>query len=317
MKSFLITMIVFTSCIKAFTQHPDKAIARLRYSFIHIQDTTQKDKPYTENMLLVIGKNASVYTSYDKLIQDNDKRKRIIDQLNSQAAKGSISGSGTYNITSDEAGLKPTSSQDYYFFFNEQKFITKERIFNNYIIEETAPKITWIITKETANFYDIHCQKATTYFKGRNWIAWFAPEFPLQGGPWKLNSLPGLIIEAYDEKKQVQFQFAGMENLASTTDNNEKKILKSTNTELKILGMDSGNQILGKDIKLPTDAIIATRQELEKLRAAKERDNRGFTQAQLASTGINLQVAMDTKTSSSSKNNKVIVNNPIELPEKK
>jgi len=60
MKTFSATIffLIITSIVLA--QNADKALARVRYTFLHIQDTSQKDNPHRENMLLVIGKNATV-----------------------------------------------------------------------------------------------------------------------------------------------------------------------------------------------------------------------------------------------------------------
>jgi len=49
------------------------------------------------------------------------------------------------------------------------------------------------------------CQKAEGDFRGRHYIAWFSNKILIPDGPWKLCGLPGLILEAYDEKKTVYF----------------------------------------------------------------------------------------------------------------
>ena len=49
------------------------------------------------------------------------------------------------------------------------------------------------------------CHKAVADFRGREWIAWYAPELPLSYGPWKLCGLPGLILEAYDNKLEYKY----------------------------------------------------------------------------------------------------------------
>ena len=67
MKTFLSTFLAFAITSFVFAQKPDLALARVRYSFSHARDTAQKDKPYTENMILIIGKNASLYTSFDNI----------------------------------------------------------------------------------------------------------------------------------------------------------------------------------------------------------------------------------------------------------
>ncbi|MDT8346968.1 MAG: GLPGLI family protein [Flavobacteriaceae bacterium] len=70
---------------------------------------------------------------------------------------------------------------------------------NHYAIQENLPKIQWKIEEETKSIGNYTCRKATTSFRGRNYTVWFTPEIPLPYGPWKLNGLPGLILEAYDD----------------------------------------------------------------------------------------------------------------------
>lgn len=73
---------------------------------------------------------------------------------------------------------------------NESVFETKEDIY----------KIKWnlnsLVTKKIAGYL---CNRAEGFFRGRNYIVWYTIELPLSFGPWKLNGLPGLILEAYDE----------------------------------------------------------------------------------------------------------------------
>ena len=314
----ILTSALLAITLTAAAQNSDKALARVRYSFIHIKDTTEKDKPHTENMLLVIGKNASVFTSYDKLNQEIEMKKNLMEQMKSQA------GSGNINIKIDKTSSKPTTAVDYFYFANENKLFTKERLVTNYLIEEEAPKINWKISKDTASFSGVLCQKATAYFKGRNWIAWFAQDLPFQSGPWKLNGLPGLIVEAYDDKKEVQFQFAGIENIdeaeiAAADDKDQKISTPGGVGTVKIVGLDMGSSYLGNEIKLPADAVKTTKKELDKLKAARDKDPQGFMNAQMAAQGVTFGSGTTTRTSTnfSSTGKKNVTNNPIELPETK
>ena len=61
----------------------------------------------------------------------------------------------------------------------------------------------WKLNKETKNIGKFNCKKATCSFRGRNYTAWYTLEVPLPYGPWKLQGLPGVILEAYDEKKEI------------------------------------------------------------------------------------------------------------------
>lgn len=93
----------------------------------------------------------------------------------------------------------------------EQEMISNARFAYGFTHTEQVPQMDWNITKETKKLEDILVRKATTHFRGRNYIAWFAPEIPVPLGPWKLNGLPGLILEAYDEDKEILFIFQKLE----------------------------------------------------------------------------------------------------------
>jgi len=71
---------------------------------------------------------------------------------------------------------------------------------STYLVLETIPVFKWVMdSKESKKIGNYVCKKATTTFRGRNYIAWYAVDIPTQFGPWKFNGLPGLILEAYDE----------------------------------------------------------------------------------------------------------------------
>lgn len=282
----------------SFAQNTDKVLARLTYHFSHIQDTTQKDKPYTETMLLSIGKNASLYASADGLNQTMIRNKRLLE-----TAKNIDPGLISIQLDRTSADINSTV---YYFFVKENKFITKERVFNTYLIEEVAPKINWTLTSDTANFSGIRCQKALAYFKGRNWIAWFAPSLPFQSGPWKLNGLPGLILTAYDEKKEVQFQFGGMENaIANGTD--------APLSGPKVIDQDV-DLLRDSEISLPKNAIRTTQKAIDKLKSSRDKDPQGFIDAQRDVSNSTHYVKAQRKATIDPPK-KQLVNNPIELPE--
>ena len=63
---------------------------------------------------------------------------------------------------------------------------------------DTLYPMEWKISQDKKIIDGIDCFKASTLFKGREYIAWYAPSFPSDNGPWKLGGLPGLILEAYD-----------------------------------------------------------------------------------------------------------------------
>ena len=76
---------------------------------------------------------------------------------------------------------------------------------------ESIPQQSWIITFDTQELLGYTCQKATCHFRGRNYVAWFAPDIPVRQGPWKLGGLPGLILKAHDADTLYTFEAVKIE----------------------------------------------------------------------------------------------------------
>lgn len=283
MKTLLILLLSFTISNVALAQNPDKVLARIKYNFTHVRDTNQKNNPYTETMLLVIGKNASVFTSLTGLERDLDLPK-------ARQAPG--------------APFKPVNPTDVYFFAKENKLISRERFMNAYyLVDELPQKINWKIAKDTISINGIKCRKATANFKGRNWVAWFAPELPFQSGPWKLNGLPGLIIQANDDKNDVIFEFSGIDNL-------KKENL--TPEELEMSKIYDKSFFYNPEIALQKDAKVTNRAEFDKILALYRKDPKGFISAATGTPKDKIYVGVSATGVSHN-----IINNPIELPENK
>ncbi|MCD8387066.1 MAG: GLPGLI family protein [Bacteroidales bacterium] len=77
--------------------------------------------------------------------------------------------------------------------------------------DEPAGSIKWEIADSVKEILGYVCQLATADYHGRKWLAWFAPEIPLQEGPWKLSGLPGLILEACTEYDLYNFTATGLQ----------------------------------------------------------------------------------------------------------
>jgi GLPGLI family protein len=69
------------------------------------------------------------------------------------------------------------------------------------IYGDSIYNMTWTLTNETKIIDSIICEKATGYFRGRKYIAWYASKIAIPFGPYKFGGLPGLIVELYDEDK--------------------------------------------------------------------------------------------------------------------
>lgn len=76
--------------------------------------------------------------------------------------------------------------------------------------EDQIVPIQWQLTNQQRTISGIPCQEAIGNFRGRTYHAWFTYTIPISDGPWKLNGLPGLILEVYDDEKFVVFLFDGL-----------------------------------------------------------------------------------------------------------
>ena len=65
--------------------------------------------------------------------------------------------------------------------------------------------LNWSFKDSTKMVGNYITQKATTHFRGRSYTVWFSHEIPVPFGPWKLHGLPGLILQAYDQNRNVYF----------------------------------------------------------------------------------------------------------------
>lgn len=99
-------------------------------------------------------------------------------------------------------GRNNTTSKFFYNTINAFYFRTI-LLDESIIVKEDEYKIKWILSSETKKIGSFLCQKATTKFRGRSYIAWYSKDLPLSFGPWKLNGLPGLILEAHDTGRML------------------------------------------------------------------------------------------------------------------
>lgn len=302
----IISTILITITVSASAQKPDTAQVLVHYKFTHVRDTINRDHPYTENMALYIGKSSSAYRSYDHVLEQAEFKKQMQIAL-------ANSPDGRIQLNRNRRG----SGAEYYEFPNQKKLTRKEPlVMETYLVEDAMPAIDWKISGDTATYGGLHCQKATGHFKGRDYTAWFCPDMPLHVGPWKLNGLPGVIVEAYDAKKDVQFMFDGVEKVVITPDDQ----LAAPKTDgpgpkmVMIGGNDGGDPNI---IQLPKNAIKTTDKEFTKLDAAMRKDPDAFVQSQVAMHNANRPAGSDPVRINIKMGPPPVVNNPVELPEKK
>lgn len=198
------TLLLLALMISASSYAQENALAKVHYTFVHINDTTQTDKKHQDEMVLYLGQNSSYYTSYASYRMQEQVQK----QMDDPAFDGNIQIKGIGSATPES-----------YFFTRSPKQLKKtyKLLQQQYVLDQEFPVLEWAVGSETRDIGGYLCQKAEADFKGRRYTAWFTTEIPFQAGPWKLQGLPGLVLEAYDQKKEVSFLYAGFDKLDETT----------------------------------------------------------------------------------------------------
>lgn len=196
MKKIFILFTFFTT-IYSFSQQ-QKGI--VYYGYINAL-TSGNAKGPDSNSYIVFNKEQCYYvTAKDSL----EKAEKINEQKIYEGKEGK--GGSIYN------GMKVSKQGDQVTYNIKKNTMWSNILYGEQVyVKEITPKMNWKIEKEIKKIGSFMCKKATTNFRGRNYTAWFTYEIALPFGPWKLNGLPGLILEAYDANKFVYWYFKSIE----------------------------------------------------------------------------------------------------------
>lgn len=274
--------LIFVCCILIVNpavisaQEQDTALARVVYEFTHIDDTTQRDKPYEEDLILFMGKNSSLCKSFTD-IQKQEAMQRIVREAKD---------AGKISFDLRDAGEKNSSKTQYILSHQSRKLVKLEKLFRTtYAIAQSYPELDWTIVDEEKHIGGYLAQKASTSFGGREYTAWFTLEIPFPFGPWKLHGLPGLILEAQDSKGEVVFAYGGFETLEN------------------------------KDVHIgiPTGIVATTQKDYDKAADAVEKNPEAAINNAFAASGSKARVIRVQQNTPSTGDRPKTKNNPIEL----
>src|SRR3569832_308687 len=119
-KQLLITATLMFAAFAARAQIPDTARMLIHYKFTWVRDTSNRAHPYTENMVLYVGKSAGAYRSYDGIVYKAQFKKAF-----AEAAAASPDGRPMIN----RRGVG--TPVEYYQYPNEQKLVTADQLLIN------------------------------------------------------------------------------------------------------------------------------------------------------------------------------------------
>ena len=190
----------------------------------------------------VIGK-ASIRVLYSLNAKDVRNEDSYLDLGKLEVGKGILKYSSEFLARSDAKALqwkKETKSKGNVpksFWMGGQKACKEnwsELVFSEYIVRgnqltewacmplwaennngrymESWPLMHWNLCNEYLQILGHRCQKATCRFRGNDFIAWFAADIPVKGGPWKFGGLPGCILKVQDSQKKYVWEAVAIEH---------------------------------------------------------------------------------------------------------
>ena len=172
----------------------DSANYRIDYKTTCLLDPKKHDK-VTNEMYLLVGRKISKFGHVCVL----DNQQELIAAESQEAGPGiEARGMGGMEVYKYLSGTKPYSELTFRLFIYSYRYTL---IYS----DELHPQ-SWTLTDERKDVLGYSCQKATARFRGRDYTAWVATDIPISNGPWLLGGAPGLILEAYDAKREYIFE---------------------------------------------------------------------------------------------------------------
>ena len=194
----------------------------------------------------LLGYSQSIVVEYNHIISFPTNSTEAIYKLEAKGSK-----SVYYQLKSDftekegndviqaNEGVTPFVIKD---FSNKKTFYNQPIINKVKLIKDELPMQKWSLENETKKIKSFTCKKATTSFRGRNYIAWYTEELSIIGGPWKFDGLPGLILSISSDDDVL--------NIEAT------KIEKNPNLSLKKFDLEEKELITWEDYCLRYREVI-------------------------------------------------------------
>jgi GLPGLI family protein len=285
MKIITTSLFFISLQIGAYAQQPEPLVLTVKYDFMHAYDSTDRANPIRETMYLLVGQTGSTY-----------RRSPAAPFIKPSAEPAVRSGGPTITVAGMPMAVvsAPGISEGELFQYPAAGiFKTCTHVaMNDYLVEDKLPVINWKVGADTKTIGDLKCQQATGTYAGRIYSVWFAPDLPFRNGPWKLNGLPGLILEAKDATGDVAFTFSAFTKADSgqvTTFNKTRLISTNQKALDRVREAFDENPVATMQAQLPAGSpapILAFRLPsgktvrgeeaqalIEKKRKAKDRNN--------------------------------------------
>ena len=195
-KVFYILFLLHNISHYAQIKNKDVLIGEFSY-LLKAKFDTRNEKRYQEFFLLQVTENKAFFASSISLKADSIMLNsgRIINNSDGSTTVGYKNGTTIPKTSFNFTIIQTNENIQYYELVGMSILSYKENVISD-----------WTLFDESQIINTFTCKKAKTTFRGRNWIAWYAPEISLPYGPLKFSGLPGLIIKVTDDKGDFDFE---------------------------------------------------------------------------------------------------------------
>lgn len=207
MKQFIIVIFILAVCMVSAKENL-RADIKVGYTyhetFVRGSDgIIKRDIPFVLLANKDLSKFYSPATEFKDSLNSTPQGRAVSKQIFDAAAT-------KYIQTKDRSAMDAVVYRTFLYIFrsirdNEMKLYDKYGSIERGYYSEPLDEIQWEIGDSTKIVLGYECVTASANYHGRQWTAWFAPEIPMQEGPWKLTGLPGLILEAKESTGQHSF----------------------------------------------------------------------------------------------------------------
>lgn len=114
----------------------------------------------------------------------------------------------------------------FYKFKTKKSIYYTDRIFKNILfVQDSIYNFKWSLSDKTKFILGFKCKSATTYFRGRDYIAYYVPDYKINDGPWKFSGLSGIILEVESIDKEYSYRATSIQYLNREINVNEEFLM--------------------------------------------------------------------------------------------
>lgn len=197
----------------------ERSIATLKAEYDALcvsHDKEGKPKEQIRKWILQIAPGKSYYynpqTFFVDSLQNDPTGSAIYDQAFSDALREfTETGADAFAIMREKGLMREGNYKCMKDFATNSITVWDDNGADIYQYEVDMDDLSWELCDSTTVILDYECFLATADYHGRRWKAWFAPDVPVQDGPWQLCGLPGLIMKAGTDDGAYAFTIKGIQ----------------------------------------------------------------------------------------------------------